>query len=72
MKRLQTQEYQLMRLMDTKFCNACKEAIEEEQESFEYPEESGYYYCAACADEMKNTCPRCGGHGCNFCLMLDW
>lgn len=23
-------------------------------------------------DDDRDTCPRCGGRGCNWCLMTDW
>jgi len=23
-------------------------------------------------DDDRDTCPRCGGRGCNWCLMTEW
>jgi len=54
-----------------KTCRGCFEEFDEE-ELTEYPEDSDFYYCKECCEDMSNTCPRCGGHGCEFCLMLDW
>jgi len=57
--------------MTIKECAACHEDHEVD-EMVEFQEFSDIYYCHECARDLENECPRCSGHGCSSCLMLEW
>lgn len=50
------------------YCVYCKKEFEEGEETVPLAEESMDSICLECADDEKNSCPSCGGHGCRYCL----
>ena len=57
--------------MTTEECKSCEMEFELE-EMVELQEHSELYYCHECLKDLNSECPRCGGVGCNHCLMLEW
>lgn len=58
--------------MGNNFCIGCSKEFDDDEEQFEIAEDAWEYLCLECVEDMKDTCPRCSGHGCGYCLCTEW